>query len=357
MTTKRIPVFYIFLLLLVVLVVALTEIGKSYLTGVLEEYEDAQYKYVAEDVLDTYFVSGNGEALAQLFRAQISEVEDQKRTAEVFNALTEGKTFSLQSVSTGLTDKIEYVIKCDDKRFATLTLAESGERSEHGFSLYSVEDLRLNENLFFSRSVWIPVGYSLKVNGMDAPAEFCDNEIVSTAYQDMFPGEVLGIHYTKYTFASLLSEPEFAVLSPNGSAAPISLLEDGSYCGEMVFDTPIPEELQTYAIDATEAYACYLQKDARFGTVAKYLDPSSVLYENLRTSPNWMVIDHDSYAFEDAEVTQYHVYDDTSFSCRVRLTHILKYRGLQDYRDYIDITWYFTKNDGKYLIYDSYNNN
>lgn len=357
MKTKRLPVFYIFLLLLVVLVIVLTEIGKSYLTEILDEYENTQYKYVAEDILDTHFTSGNGETFAQLFRTQISEVEDKMRVAEAFHALTDGKEFSLQSVSTGLTDEIVYVIKCNDKRFATLSLQKSSETSEHGFTQYEVKDLLLNENLFFSRSIWIPVGYSLIINGFNADAKFCENNTVSTAYHDIFPGEVLGIQYTKYTFPHLFSEPEFTVLSPEGSVATVSLLEDGSYCGEIIFDTPMPEVLQSHAIEATKAYACYLQKDARFGAVAKYLDPDSALYENLRTSPNWMVIDHNSYAFEDPEVLQYYAYDDTSFSCRVKLTHILKYRGLQDYRDYIDITWYFTEIGGKFLICDSYNNN
>lgn len=356
MKAKRIPVFYIFLLVLVVLTLILTECGKSYLTDVLREYEDSQYKYVAEEILESHFNSGDGEALYELFSSQISEMETPERASAYFNELIGGKEFSLQSTSTGLDKRIEYAVKCDNKRFATLTLDKSGQTTEKGFALYELKDARLSENLFIERSIKVPLGYTVTVNGIAAGEEYTGGDIITTAIGDDIPGNLLGIHYTTYNFDKLLCEPDFIVTSPAGTPAKITETESGIYA-ELVFDTTIPDDLREYVIDATEAYACYLQKDAVFGKVAKYLDPDSQLYQSIRTSPNWMVISHNSYLFEDAEVTEYYEYNENAFSCRVTLTHVLKYRGLQDYRDYIDITWYLTKKDGKYLIYDSFNNN
>ncbi len=357
MKAKRFPLFYIFLLLLIAVVLIGTEIGKSHLTKVLEAYENSQYKYVAEDFLDSHFVPGNGEALAQLFASQISEMEAPQSAAKALGELTEGKGFSLQSVSTGLTDTIEYAIKCDGKRLASLTLEKSDTTDSYGFALYEVKDCTLNEKLLFSRTLMAPLGYTVRLGELEADERYCGTEIVYTDHGDQIPGNVVGIPYATYTFNALLSEPVFTVLSANGTPAAVTMLESGVYCAAPVFDLEMPSDLHSYAIEATKAYACYLQKDARLGEVAKYMDKTSQLYENIRTSPNWMVIDHNSYDFADPEVSEYYVYDDTSFSCRVTLTHILKYRGLQDYRDYIDITWYFTQQDGKYLIYDSFNNN
>ena len=45
-------------------------------------------------------------------------------------------------------------------------------------------------------------------------------------------------------------------------------------------------------------------------------------------------------------------YDDNTFSCRVTLTHILYRRGMDNYVDPIDITFYAHETDGKVLIYD-----
>ena len=357
MKAKRFPVFYIFLLVLVVLTLILTECGKSYLRDVLKEYEDSQYKYVAEEILESHFNSGDVAALYQLFDSQISEMETPEGVAEYFARLTGEGGFSLQSTSTGLDEKIEYAVKCDGKRFATLTLDKSGAKTENGFALYELKDAKLNEKLFITRTVIIPVGYSLTVNGMAADEKYSGGDVITSALGDDLPGDLLGISYTTYTFENLLSEPIFTVTSPLGTSSPVTLLEGGVYFANVVFDTQIPTDLAEYVIDATEAYACYLQKDAVFGKVAKYLDPDTELYNSIRTSPNWMVISHNSYSFEDAEVTEYYEYNDVSFACRVTLTHVLKYKGLADYRDYIDITWYLTKKDGKYLIYDSFNNN
>ncbi len=356
MKAKKIPVFYIFLLVLVVLTLILTECGKSYLTDVLKEYEDSQYKHVAETVLESYFNSGDGKAMYELFSAQISEMESPERAAAYFDELKKGKEFSLQSVSTGLEDRIEYAVKCDGKRFATLVFDKSGATTEKGFDLYELAEAYISESVFIERSIMIPVGYSIKVNGKAAGEEYSGGDVITTASGDDIPGDLLSIRYTNYTFDKLLCEPTFEVVSPMGNPAKITVLDSGTYA-ELVFDKTIPDDLAEYVIDATEAYACYLQKDANFGKVARYLDPSSQLYESIRTSPNWMVIDHNSYSFEDAAVSEYYEYNENAFACRVTLTHVLKYRGLQDYRDYIDIIWYLTKIDGKYLIYDSFNSN
>ena len=353
MKIKKFPIFYIFLLALVVLTVIFTEFGKSYLTDVLEEYENSQYKYVAEEVLENNFNSGNGEALYQLFKAQISEIETPERVKAYFDELKGENSFSLQS----LDKQIEYAVKCGDKRFATLTFDKSGAKTEKGFDLYELKNAKLSEKLFIERSVMVPSGFSLYANGVLIGEEYFSGETVITTYDDELPCNLLGIEYKTYVLSGLLGEPQIEVKSPAGNAAEVVLLENGSYFANMTFDKSISAELSDYVIAATEAYACYLQKDANFGKVAKYLDSSSKLYHSIRTSPNWMVIDHNSYSFEDAEVTEYYEYDENSFACRVKLTHVLKYRGLQDYRDYIDITWYLKKINGKFLIYDSFNNN
>ena len=267
MKTKRFPLFYIFLLLLVIATLLFVEYGKSYLTDVLEEYEDSQYKYVAEDILQTYFTAGNGEALAELFASQISEMETAENAAAYFNALTEGKKLSLQSVSTGLADRIEYAVKCDDKRFASFTLEKSGEETVHGFDLYELKEATLNTTMLFSRSIVLPRGYSLTVNGKDAPEQYRVLEQIDTAVKPFMPEGVDGIVYTTYLFDLLCTEPEFAVTAPNGHISEVVRDENGVYRASIVYDDTLQAEFSDYVIAATEAYACYLQKDAGFGKV------------------------------------------------------------------------------------------
>lgn len=356
MKTKKFPIFYICLIVFVVGVLIATEFGKTFLKDVLREYEDSQPKYVAEDFLASHFSDDIGRTCSQLFASQISEYETEERVAAYFDEITAGKTFALQSVSAGLAEDIQYVLKCDNKKFATFSVIKNGAKSAHGFDLYEMSTPVLNEKLLNTYMIEVPVGYSLTVNGKPATVADCLGDRILTDSQEFMPEGVDGIIYTTYSFNALCSEPDYVVTAPNGTVCEIVQNESGVPRAGIVYDDALAAEYSAYVIEAAKAYACYLQKDAAFSKVSKYLDPTSLLYENIRTSPNWMVIDHVSYGFEDEKAFEFYAYNEDVFSCRVTFTHVLSYPRLEDYRDFIDITWYLRKVDGKYLIYDSFTN-
>ena len=356
MKSRKFPAFYICLLILILAVIILTEFGKFVLKDVLKEYEDSQPKYVAEDFLKSNFSGSVGKACAKLFAAQVSEYETEESIAAYFDEITAGKEFSLQSVSTGIGTDLQYVVKCDNKKFATFSVVKSGETTAHGFDLYRLSAPLLNEKLLSTFSIQIPVGYSLTVNGLTADEKYCLGDRIETESQAFMPDGVDGVLYTTYAFSKLCSVPYFEVTAPNGAVCEITQSEDGVYLADIVYDQTLADAYADYVIEATKAYACYLQKDAAFSKVSKYMDPSSQLYANIKSSPNWMVIDHKSYAFEDIQTSEFYAYSDDVFSCRVTLTHVLKYPGLEDYRDALDITWYLRNVNGQYLIYNSFTN-
>jgi len=356
MTKKRIPIFYICIIALIIITVIATQFGKNYLKDVLAEYEDSQYKYVAQDFFESNFVSGNGETLATLFESQIPRFETEENFAKYLSEITNDKEFLLQLTTVGLGEEKIYNVICDGVKFATFSLEKSAEKSEHGFDLFRPSTPIFNEKLLNSYSIEIPVGYSLKINGILLDDSYSLGDKIPTASQEFMPEGIEGITYTTYTVDNLCYEPEFEVFSPKNEPSPINKDANGVVRAGIVFSKELEEEFSDYVIEATKAYACYMQKDAYFGKVSKYLDPSSQLYTNLRTSPNWMVIDHQSYDFEDAKAFEFCDYGNSVFSCRVSIVHVLKYRGLEDFRDHIDITWYLRNVNGKYLIYNSYTN-
>lgn len=356
MKNKNISFYYLFIFVLVVSVIILVEsVGKPYLNNYLKDYEDSQYKHVAQSFLEDNFNAGGAEALAKLFSSQISELESQETIRVFFEEIIQGTSFSNQSISQGLNEDIKYIIKnSDNLKIATLTVAPTGEYSHHGFELYEPSDVELNVNLLKSFSIEIPIGYHLKANGFSVDEKYCLNDKIYTDTQNFMPGGMDGIVYTTYQLNKMCAEPNFEVTSPDGIVTKIELLENGVYRADIVFNDKLAAEFSDYVIEATKAYACYLQKDAYFSSVSKYLDPSSSLYKMISSSPNWMVIDHTSYAFEDVTASEFYSYSDDVFSCRVTLTHVLKYPRLEDYRDSLDITWYLRKINNKFLIYNSY---
>lgn len=357
MKTKKISLFWTILLAVTVLVFILVEVGKFFLRDVLEEYEDSQYKYVAEDFFQSNFVSGDGASLAQLFEDQISKFETQTRAAAYFTELTSGKEFTMLSVSTGLNDHIQYIVRLGDTRFASFLIVKSGEKTEHGFDLYSLSDLKLDAALLHSYSIRIPASYTVSVNGIEASEEYCEGDRIETDSVKFMPEGTEGVVYTTYTFENLCGVPLFAVKNAAGNEAQIVLEEkEDVYVAGLIYDDALAANYGEYVAAAAKAYATYMQNDTSFAQIKKYFDPESALYTNIRTAETGWVIDHNSYSFEDVTVSEFYAYSENVFSCRVTLTQVLKYTGLKDYRDYMDMTFYLRLVDGTYLIYNTFNN-
>ncbi len=353
---KKFSAFYAVLIVIVILTVIATEVGKVYLKDLLVDYEDSQYKYVAEDFFENNFASGDAKTLAELFGAQIPRFETADRFEKFLSGITEGKELKLQLTTVGLNEDKVYNVICDDVKFATFTLEKTEEKSKYNFDLYRPSEVVFNENLFESYSIEVPLDYTVNVNGFTTDSSYSNGDRIPTSSHEFMPDGVEGITYTTYAFENLCGTPEFTVLSKDGESCNISESEDGVFRADIAYDAKLEAEFADYVIEATKAYACYMQKDANFGKIGKYMDPSSQLYKNIKTSPNWMVITHDSYDFENAVASEFFAYSEDVFSCRVKVVHVLKYRRLEDFRDTIDMTWYLRKVDGKYLIYNSYTN-
>lgn len=383
MKLKKISPFYICLIAFAIIVIILTQFGKAYLNGLLKDYEESQYKYVAEDFFKTNFSDGDTKTVTKLISENVSEYETEERISAYVQEITNNNKYTYQHSISGLSDFEKYTVMCGNLKIAEFNLVKSGEKTENNFDIYKVADFSVNSKLLNTYTIKIPAEYTLTVNGTSADEKYItsteDIEITKSA---ITTGESVLIEYNVYTFENLCYQPLYEVMTPSGEICELYLEADnqGVVRAEYVFEesstvlinepektfdddvakakgAEFAEKYTDYIIDATEAYACYMQKDASFSRVSKYLDPSSDLYYKLSTSPNWMVITHHSYAFEDAEVSEFYAYSDEIFSCRITITQVLKYSGLADYKDYIDITWFLKDaGNGKYLIFDSYTN-
>lgn len=395
MTKKKIPVFYICLLIIIVCVVVLTIIAKHFLNGVLAEYENSQYKHIAEDFFESNFNSGNVETYTKLFATQIPRFETEGSFKEYLSKITNGKKFSLQHTSSGNLQEEKYNILLNNDKFASFAVEKSGEKSKHGFDLYRPSNVVFNENLLNTYYFEVPKDYSLTVNG-----NIVNDEYITESFEINISDDER-LTFNAYAIPSLCDAPVCEIKDPNGELCEVIVSDIGVYCLQSFqvadnkeqnsdnIETPddneyigpkkeftdeearirgeaLATEYTDYIIDATEAYACYMQDDASLTDVAAYMDKSSQLYTNIKNSQHqWTVIDHFKYWFEDASVTDFYAYSDDLFSCRITITQVLRYSQtsgntsadiIKDRKDYIDITWYLHKVNGKYLIYDCYTN-
>ncbi|MBQ9429396.1 MAG: hypothetical protein IJU41_07640, partial [Clostridia bacterium] len=341
MQRNKIPRFYIALLVLVLLVVILTAIGKEMLTKVLYAYEAAQPQTVAQDLLDELAADRESSELYLAFEDDVSSYETYENKHDFLRARLFSEPLQLKSLSSALTSAdVRYAIcTAEGKKVAVLTLSPKAAAGRYGFIGYSLQAATLEPSLLQTVSVSVPGGYTLFLNGQAVDFFETSGEQTPDESVSFMPDGVRGVWRDTYAFSSFCAQPLIEVVSEDGEPSQIKEIATGVYSAALAEDTALADEYADHAIEATKAYAKYMQNDSGFGGVRPYFDPQSDIYQQLRTSETLWVIDHTGYSFSDAKASEFINYGDGVFSCRVSLTHTLTYPRLRDYHDYIDMTW------------------
>lgn len=353
---RKIPVFYIvyFACILVFLIAVQAALGivRSYLA----DYEAAQPQHEAQRIYEEYYAGGNFGSLLDCMDVSVSPLESRAELERYLQEYTSGKTLAYNSITTGLDDTLKYIVKADDVKFSSFTLEKSGESSPKGFDLYAAGSFELYCPGRISIRLTAPKGYSVYVNDVLLDDAYLTGKEQRDISCQHMPDGVEGIVYVEYGADDLYYYPEnVRVVSPDGRDVPVTTEGSGAYSASILYSDELAEQYSDYAIAAAQALSAYMQNDGRFSAAAAYIDPNSELYVNIRTSETYFVIPHSTYTFEDMRTSEFYAYNEDTFSCRVTFTHILKRTGSEDYRDYIDMTFFWRRCGDKFLIYDRYN--
>ncbi len=353
---KRIPIFYAVYFICIILAVIAVHIGIGIAQTYLADYESARPQYEAERIFEKYYASGDFSELVSKCDVPLSPYETKDALCRYLSSFTEGKSVSFSAITTGLDTSIRYIVKADGIKFSSFTLNESERKTEKGFTLYEVTDFELYCSPVESVSVTVPRGYTVLVNGVELDDSLLTGTETKDKSCDFMPAGVEGIVYVEYRADGLYLPPDnVSVKAPDGRECPLTSLDNGALHADVLYSESLAAEHREYVIEAAKAISMYMQNDAMFRTPAVYLDPQSELYGNLRTSETYFVIKHNSYDFENVRVSEFYEYDENTFSCRIAFTHVLKRTAAEDYRDYIDITYFLRRVDDKFLIYNRYN--
>ena len=361
-TKKKLPTFYLVLIICWAVALALLASALLVIRTYLADYERTQPKHLAEKVFEEYFSDADFGAILDFSDTNDSTFESKETLSGYLSSIVEGKVLSYHSISSGTsTDVQQYVVKYNENekgiKIASFTLSKTGEKSKKGFDKYALEDFELFYPTPEAVAVKVPKGAVPYINGVMLDESYITEDNIESDSCLHMPEGVEDIKYTIYTLEGLVSTPDVTVKSADNAPLNVFYNEEANcYEAEPAYDEALAAEQSEYVISAAEAYAAYMQNDIAWAKVSPYFEKGTALYNSIRSTLLWAVIDHDSYHFENAEASQFYRYDDNTFSCRVKLTHVLKRSRLEDYRDYMDVTFYLRKIDGVYRIYDRVNN-
>lgn len=364
MTAKRkigvhISVFYLCLIVGVALALIAMVFGLAYLRGVLADYEAVQPQYEAERIFDRYFRVPDYAELVGMSEmpGNLSPFETKDSLADAFDALYGGAEMSYAQTTGSLDGSLRYLVKAGGKKIAVFTLAPgAGEKSQYGFDRYALSVVELYIRPTERVTVSVPEGSTVYLNGMAVSEDYCTARGIETESCAHMPDGVPGITYATYTVNALLRAPEVTVMTEKGETAPLRRDEKtGDVTAEVVYDAALEAQYAEQMIKVAKLYAAYMQSDGTFASFSRYFERGTELYENTRTVANYFVWSHNGYSFRDVSASEFYAYDENTFSCRVKFTHLLHKTGFEDFVDYFDATFYLRRVGDEFLIYDRYN--
>lgn len=313
------PVFYTIYFSFIALFVIAVVIGLNFLHGILSEYEDVQPKYAAEAIYTEHFATPDISHLMDISGAEYTTFESEEAVVKYLGEQLEGKTITYAESSVkGDSNTRSYNVFCDGTRFSIFTLRESAQKTEHGFTTWELDSVRLTFSLpGNSYDFLIPEGYVLTANGTPVPEKYIAGESVLTDAYKLTEGTA-GVKYIPYTVSGFLSVPTFEVKDAEGNAATLTYNEDSkistvgagritvimpegytAYIGE----TAVTEQFKTQDAAEASVFNEFLRSDVAGINYVKYvvegfIDIPEIKVKNAQGAESRVIYDEGAVTFE-----------------------------------------------------------
>lgn len=348
MDIKKMPLFYKLYCSVLIIFLVLLLVFSVVFYGYIKQYNEGIHETVSENFFNDVFVKKDIEKIIELSGIEKSEFEtndDLKSFIE--EPLSKNLSYTYISSADNNEKNRQYIVKSDEYKIATFLLRpdDKGDYRQTRLSLHLPKSFEKTYNILDSSELYI--------NGIKADSKYIQSTYNHKA-SEYLPEGVKAPVWTSYRITGLTKEPVVTVVDRNKNK-PVLVEQNGIFFEQIIQDNT-EEELIERLVTAAKEYAKCMQYDAPKNKVLPYFEKGTDLYESIRTVENMFVWDHSGYAFEDESVSEFMRYDDNTVSVRISFTHILKKNGKEDYRDKTDITYFARNVDGKYLIYNRYNN-
>ncbi len=327
----------------VIAFLVLLVIGAVVLYVWLGKFEASQPENIVQSIITDYVEKGKFSALRADYGLRVSEYESDKDIDLAMTDLVKGKklTMAYNSFKPEGID-IAYTIKSDDTRVLNVYLTKGADRT------YKVSYTEFDKAQYTPITITKISGIKITINGKElSDDKFTDLPL--PVLPDNIKKDDLVRNQTVILTDFVSNKQDVKASIGNVSVDVIEA--QGSYTVKQNIDSETADKIAKFALDATKAYAAYMQEDAGFGAVAKYLDRSTDFYTNVRTIPTVDVMDHTGYKDENLYSGDVFKYSDSLYSCHVKLTHVL-FKGNRVFREDLDKLVFITVKNGELKVID-----
>ncbi len=315
-----------------------------WLNGWLKNFEATQPTYIVNTAVETYLQKDDVNGLLERYHTGVSPYEPDVDMNAIFAQKRQGRALTTASRKTE--DGMQCVVSAGEDVLLHLQLKKQAETSLFG-ERYTLAGVVPADDMLQTVKIRMPSDAQVKINGVDLKAEDCITEeniaSVNAFLKDM---PIAGLQSA--TITGLSKAPTITAFM---GETPLEVQEEnGVYTVRQALPEAEVKTVNTFALEAAHAYAAYMQNDAYFRNISKYLKADTAFYDNVRTSEVTFVWQHDGYHFEQDSTTAVHKYHDSLYCLRVSFVHVLKL-GNREYKDYFDQYVYVCKNaDGMQVL-------
>ncbi len=347
MKIKNMPLFYkIYFASLIIFAVVLIAVCIA-LNAFIIDYNKGIPETVSQKFFENTFINLDTDKIVEMSGITHSEFETDNDIKNFLKEQLSGE-LSYTSISSDDEKTKKYIVKSGEYKLASFSLT-ADENND-----YSPSTLELHLPKSLQKQYKVLSDSTITINSIPVDESYI-SERTPHKNADYLPDGVPCPEWITYSISGLTKEPEVVITDRNGNSPVLMEDENGVFYENIIYDEQ-EQELIDRLLEAAKQYAKCMQFDASKASALVYFEKGTPLYDSIRTVENMFVWDHAGYEFLDEKVSEFMRYDDNTVSVRISFTHVLKMYGREDYRDMTDITFFARNVNGKYLIFDRYNN-
>lgn len=205
-------------LIIIVCIAIIWAAAMAFVTVALEEYEDVQMKYAAEDVFNNLFMRSEPSALIKYADIDESGLEEDVSAAEYLSTILGAGNLSYKEVISADSSVKMYAVSVGDITFASFTLGDGEEQTEILHLKYpELKKVDVTLKPLYGAVIFAPVCAEVRVNGRLLDRSYVEGGEMVFDPEPYYPDDDDSFRtFVNYTVTGLFAEPEVTASMPGG---------------------------------------------------------------------------------------------------------------------------------------------
>ena len=190
--------------------------------------------------------------------------------------------------------------------------------------------------------------FALYINGLQIDDTFLIKDDIKTEETNR-----MRLHRKIYRIPfGLGGQPIISVVSAAGKEGVLTEKDKLHFVQEFVSDSDLENQFKERAIAAAKTYTRFMTFDTTIRELQRYFESGTQIYQMIRTSEVYFYTPHRDSWFEKEKASEFFARENETFSCRVTFDNCIRRTANDLFRFPLDVTLFFRKIGGQFMVYN-----